>query len=474
MAQTRLDPLLKPASLALVGASPDETKIGGRLLRTFLNAGFTGRLYPISLKAPQIMGLKAYPSLMDLPDAVDLAVLVIPAGVTEQAMVQCVRKGVKFAVIHGAGFSEIGALGKELEKKVLAVAREGRVRVVGPNCMGLFSPHVRLNTIVPGHEIPYEPGPIGFCGQSGWVCENTVYLGSHRGMRFSGVVSSGNQGDLTVIDYLDHFARDPGTRVVGAYVEGIEHGRAFLEKARRVSETKPVVIWKSGKTQAGARALASHTASMAGDYAITHAAFRQAGVVKAQNLEELHDLLIAFCCPYLPRGNRVGILVESGGGGAAAADACEPMGLQVPILAPALQKELADFTAGKIPPTSGLTNPVDVVWAPAQGTRQFWLGCMERVIDAVDVLLAILYQELADEEFISGVLQLQDRVAKPIILVPGHALAQLEGMAKCVRRGLPTYTTPERAARAIQAMNQYASYLRDRKEGLGANHRFSI
>ena len=463
MTQGSLDPLLKPESVAVVGASADQTKIGGRFIRSFLDDGFTGKLYPIHLKAGEIMGMKAFPSVLDVPDEIDLALLTIPAAATEEAMKQCVQKGVKFVVVHGTGFSEVGSLGRDLEARVMNIAREGGVRVVGPNCMGLFCPHVKLNTIVARYELPFDPGPVGFSGQSGWVCENTVLWGTQRGMRFSGVISSGNQADLNILDYMDYFGQDPGTRVIGFYQEGIKDGRGLLEKAKRVSETKPIVIWKSGTSVAGARAVASHTASLAGSSNVTDAALKQVGVLRAGSLTELHDFLIAFCAPYLPKGRRIGVLVESGGGGAAAADTCEPLGLEVSPVPEKVQQEFMNFIKGKIPPTSGMSNPVDIAWAPARGTREFWLGCIEILVKVWDVLLVALYQDLTDELFIKGVLDLMDRSTKPIVLVPGHSTAMVEGMAKCVKSGIPVYPTPERAVKAIHAMTEYADYMKRSK-----------
>lgn len=458
MPRPNLDPLLKPRTLAVVGASEDAAKIGGRFIKSFIKAGFTGKLYPIHLKLNEIMGLKAFPSVLEVPDEIDLALLTIPAAATEEAMRQCTAKGVKFVVIHGTGFSEIGGLGRDLERRVLEIARQGGVRVVGPNCMGLFCPHVKLNTIVSRYDIPFTPGPVGFFGQSGWVSENTVLWGTQRGLRFSGAISAGNQADLGIHEYLDHFGRDAETRVIGAYQEGVKDGKGLLEQARSITREKPIVIWKSGRSAAGARAVASHTASLAGSSQAMDAAFRQAGIVRAQGLEDLHDLLVAFSSPHLPRGGRIGVLVESGGGGAAAADACEALGLNVPPIPEAIQTEFKAFIKGKIPPTSGMTNPVDVAWAPARDTRGFWLGCMEILLAAVDVLLVIHYHDMTDQQFIDGVNGLVNQSLKSIVLIPGHSTTQVEGMAQCVRHGIPAYPTPERAVGAVKAMLEYVRY----------------
>jgi len=456
-----LDALFNPSSLAVIGASDDVTKIGGRFLKCFLNAGFRGKLYPINPRATEVMGLKCYPSVLEVPDEIDLALLTVPSQLTEEVMLQCARKRVKFTVVHGTGFSEIGALGKELEARVLQIAREGGVRIVGPNCMGLFSPGARLNTILARYQIPYEPGTVSVFAQSGWVSENTIHMGLQRGLRFSKVISSGNQGDLDTVAYLEYFGADPQTSVIGAYLEGIQRGREVMALAKEITKRKPVVIWKSGRSPSGSRAVASHTGSLAGSYQVTDAALRQAGVARAQNLEEMHDLLVAFSCPQLPRGKRVGVLVESGGGGAAAADACESLGLEIPTITQSVQDEIKAFTKGMIPPASGLANPVDLVWAPTEGADRLWAGSTEILAKAVDAVMVIMYYPFSDDKFGEQLAALRDRVGKPLIFLPGHPTTQVEGMAAYVRRGLPTYPTPERAARAIQALYQYASYLRE-------------
>jgi acetyltransferase len=286
-------------------------------------------------------------------------------------------------------------------------------------------------------------------------------MGLQRGLRFSKVISSGNQGDLDTVAYLEYFGADPQTSVIGAYLEGIQRGREVMALAKEITKRKPVVIWKSGRSPSGSRAVASHTGSLAGSYQVTDAALRQAGVARAQNLEEMHDLLVAFSCPQLPRGKRVGVLVESGGGGAAAADACESLGLEIPTITQSVQDEIKAFTKGMIPPASGLANPVDLVWAPTEGADRLWAGSTEILAKAVDAVMVIMYYPFSDDKFGEQLAALRDRVGKPLIFLPGHPTTQVEGMAAYVRRGLPTYPTPERAARAIQALYQYASYLRE-------------
>ncbi|MBW2622980.1 MAG: CoA-binding protein, partial [Deltaproteobacteria bacterium] len=296
----RLEALFKPASVAIIGASRDEGKAGGSFLKSLMRNGFEGSYYAVNPRETEIMGLKAYPSVLDIPGELDLVVITIPAPAMPRVMADCAGKQVKAAIIFSAGFREAGAKGQELEKKLLDAAREGGVRIIGPNCMGVYNPAHGLNTIAAHIDTPREGGHISFMGQSGWASENFIVAGTDRGLRLSKVISCGNQADLTVTDYLGYFGDDPETKFIGAYMEGIPDGKEFLLKAARVSMRKPVVIWKAGSTDAGARAVASHTASMAGTDALWDAAFTQAGIIRAGQFDELVDFAAAFGSPYLP------------------------------------------------------------------------------------------------------------------------------------------------------------------------------
>lgn len=459
-----LDALFNPSSLALIGASADVNKLGGRFLHSVVSDGFKGKIYPINPKADEILGLKCYPSVLEVPGEIDLALITLPSAVTEEAMLQLARKQVKFAVVHGTGFSETGTLlGKGRERRIVEIAREGGIRLVGPNCMGLFSPASRLNTILARYRLPYELGKTSVFSQSGWVSENLIHMGLQRGLRFNKVVSSGNHSDLGTVDYLEYFGADPQTAIIGAYLEGIQQGREVMALAREISKKKPVIIWKAGRSPSGSRAIASHTGSMADSCQVTEAALQQAGVVRAHHLEDLVDLLVAFSSPQLPRGKRVGILVESGGGGAAAADACESLNLEVPILPEIIQNQVRAFIEGKIPPSAGISNPVDLVFAPSEGADRLWAGCIEILAPAVDALMIIMYYPLTDDKLREKLAGLRDTLGKALIFLPGHPTVQGDGMAAYVRGGLPTYPTPERAARAISALYRYGRYV-DRRQ----------
>ena len=460
---THLDALFNPTAVAIVGASRDERKAGGSFIKSLMSNGFEGSFYAVNPKETEIMGLKAYSSVSDIPGELDLVVITTPARAIPKVMVECAGKRVKAVIIFSAGFREAGAEGRALEKQVLDAAREGGTRIIGPNCMGVFNPEKGLNTIVAHTETSREGGHNSFIGQSGWASENFIVAGSDRGLRFSKVVSCGNQADLTVTDYLHYLGEDPQTRFIGAYMEGLAKGREFFRVAEDVSKRKPIAIWKAGKSNAGARAVASHTASLAGADGVWDAAFNQAGIIRAAQFYELVDFAAAFDSPHLPKGNRVGLIGEAGGGGSAGSDACEGAGLRVHEFSEALQRQLKDCLKGSAAPFSSVRNPVDLVSASHDGYSEFISQCVELMAPAVDALIFFTYQPLADNAFLDVLEKLRAKIKKPIVVVPGYATRQAPGMVQYIRRGLPALPTPERAARAIAALWQYAEYLEEQR-----------
>ena len=452
-----LDRLFNPSSLAIIGASKNEQKGGGLLLKGLITGGFKGKLYLVNPKESEIMGLRSYPSILDIPGEIDLAIVAVPARIVPQVMAECSQKGVKFAVVHSAGFSELGTEGKELEEEMLRFARQGGIRIIGPNCMGLYCLKSGINTIAPQFTFEKETGPVGFVGQSGWVTENFILMGYERGLRFSKVVSIGNQSDLTIEDFLEYFASDAETKVIAFYIEGIKRGREFLQLAKQTSIKKPIIVWKAGRTEAGVRAAASHTGSLAGNNVIFDAALKQSGMVTARNLDELIDLAVGFTCPVLPRGNKVGLLVEAGGGAVAGADTAEALGLEIPILPAETQQELVDKLKGIIPPFSSPRNPVDIVWATADNRTDIYLGCARIMLKDIDAAVVIAYADL-DSYFTTELVGLRDKMGKPIFIIPGHPVAQKTGMSLLARNGIPTFTIPERALKVLSAMVRYSNY----------------
>lgn len=452
--------LFHPASVAIIGASRNVKKSGGDFLNRLVERGYPGAIYPISLREKELFGLKAYSSIGEVPGSIDLAVFCIPAAGVLQAMADCAAKGVKFVIVHTSGFSEVGD--SNLEAELLRLARDGGIRFVGPNCMGVFSNGARLSFMDAAPEPDIVEAEVAFIGQSGTLCDNFMLQGRESGLRVSKVVSLGNEADLRFTDYLAYFAADPQIKIIAAYMEGVREGRKLLHEAQLVTRHKPVLIWKAGKTAAGGRATLSHTGSIAGSHTLNQAAFRQVGILTAHSLQELVDLTAAFYSPLLPRGLRIGILVDTGGGAVSAADACESAGLEVTPLSLGVQQALRAGLQGQIPPFAGVTNPVDLVSPRDEDRVRLYNLCLELIVPEVDCVMIITFHDLSDASFLLALEQAQDRLGKPFFMVP--AMPQREGQAikAYTQRGIPSYYNVDRAARAIRGLVDYAGWRENR------------
>jgi acyl-CoA synthetase (NDP forming) len=457
-----LERLFKPSSIAVIGASNYTQKGGGFLLNGLITNKFKGTLYPVNPRESEILGFRSYPTVIDIPGEVDLAIIAVSARLVPGVMSECGQKGIKFAVVHSVGFAELGTDGEMLEKETLDIARSNGIRFVGPNCMGLCCPEVGINTIKPNTSLLNQSGGVAFLAQSGWVSQTLIGIGNDQGLRFSKVVSVGNQADLSIEDFLEYLGTDEQTRVIGCYIEGIKQGKKFMQLVRRISRTKPIIVWKAGRTAAGIQAASSHTASLAGDSSVFDIALRQSGAVIAHNLEDLVDLAIGFTCPVLPDGNRLGVVVEAGGGGVATADAHETQGLEMPVLSEAAQKEIIDALHGSVVAFPNLQNPVDIVWPANWATGWATIECLRIVLKEVDAALAIDYAPL-NERLAKKFAALRDETGKPVIIIPGDAIEQKKGMSRLVRKGVPSFAMPERAIKVLAAMVRYAH---DRRHSL--------
>jgi acyl-CoA synthetase (NDP forming) len=354
-----LDFMFHPRSIAVPGASTQDGP--GSFIAAIKEMGFTGDLYPVNPKAEEIGGLKCYPRLLDIPGHVDHVISSVPLRFVEQLMEECIAKDVKSVHFFTAGFSETGDEdAAALESRVLARAREAGIRVVGPNCMGLYYPKGGLSFMP---SLPTEPGPVAMLSQSGANAGEFCRTAAVRGLRYSKVVSYGNGTDVRESELLEYCAEDPETEVIACYIEGIVDGAHFMRALRKAAAVKPVVILKGGRTEAGSRATASHTGSLAGSLQIFDAAVRQAGAVRVERMEELVDQAVAFRYLKSLPGPRAGIVGGGGGYSVLASDEIGAAGLEMPTLPPEIQQKLHDFT-----PTAGTSvrNPVDtsVGWGP--------------------------------------------------------------------------------------------------------------
>jgi acyl-CoA synthetase (NDP forming) len=350
----QLDALFEAKSVAIVGA-PRGMKMGKLFLVALLDQGFPGQIYPVNPKAEEIDGLKVYPSVSAIPGPVDLAIVLVPHDRALPVVKECGRKGVKGAVLFTAGYKETGTEeGRALEEELVRVARSSGMRLIGPNGMGLYCPKTGLSFFP---QLSKDPGPLGIISHSGSLTNILGRLASQKGIRFSKVVSLGNECDLKSADFLTYLGSDPDTRVIGAYLEGIKDGPFFLDALRKACLEKPVILWKLGLTQEGGRAAASHTGALAGAREIWEGVVRQSGAVPVVGFEAWVDALMGFCLLPSGVGDRVAIISGPGGLAVSAAEACGNNGLRLAQLSPETRSVMAKF----VPPTgTSLRNPVDV------------------------------------------------------------------------------------------------------------------
>ena len=378
-----LSPFFAPKGVAIIGASSNSNKLSFGIFKTLTLYGYQGGVYPVNPKASEILGLRCYPDVASVPDPVDLAVVVLPAESVPVTLEMCGKRGIRAVTIISGGFKEVGGEGKLLEEKCLQIARQYDMRLVGPNCVGTMDMHSGLNTtFIAG--VP-DRGAIAFLSQSGAVCGGIVDYVRGKQVGFSNFVSLGNEVDVTETDMIEFLADDPNTKVITAYVEMIRDGRRFLEVASKVSKKKPIVILKAGRTNAGARAVSSHTGSIAGAYTAYQAAFKQAGVIEVESVVEMFDVANALACQPLPEGVRTAIVTNSGGPAALTSDGLAANGLQLATLAKATQ----DHLRAHLNPSAQVGNPVDMLGGAEPGDYRMALQSV--VEDAgVDLIVPIL------------------------------------------------------------------------------------
>ena len=452
-----LDYIFNPKSIAVVGASTEPTKLGNRILSNLVNREYSGRLFPINPHNKEMMGFRVYSSVVEVPEAIDLAVIVVPAAAALQAMEECVNKGVKGAVVITSGFAETGARGRELQEKMVEIAHKGGLRFVGPNCEGVFNASANIDLTFAAKSP--RKGGISFVSQSGAIGANTMFRwGFERGVGFNIFCSSGNEADLGSADYLEYVGQDRNTRVVMMYVEGIKKGRAFLEAAKKISQMKPIVLMKGGKTEAGSRAVSSHTGVLSGSSVVFDAVCKQTGIVKVDDIDELFDVSMTFETQPLPKGNNVGIVTGAGGGmGVVAVDACAKRGLNVPMFSENIRTQLQAI----LPAYAPINNPADLT-PPFDPSRL--VKCTEIVLqdEKIDMVISmgfgwrtdmISVELAAVEEFLK-----LKRYGKPIVTVSVASKCEFEILRKLEAEGIPVFLTPGKASRAIAALVQYQKY----------------
>jgi acyl-CoA synthetase (NDP forming) len=463
---SQLDSLFYPRSIAVVGAT--EASFFGQYPRIVREFGYKGKLFAVNTRGEEVFGLKVYRRVTDIPEAVEAAVILIPARFVPEVLEECLAKGIRAAQVISSGFAETGEEeGRAAERRLTAIAARG-IRLIGPNCFGIYCPGGGL-TLLPGGEFPKQSGPVAFLSQSGGHAVEMGRQALGRGLRFSKVVSYGNACDVDESDLLEYTAGDAETKIIGMYLEGPREGRRFLELVRKTAPRKPVIIWKAGLTPLGSRAAYSHTGSLAGEGAIWDALFKQTAAIPASNLEEIADTAQALLMLPPSTGRRIGMVGGGGGISVAAADACSRVGLEIPPFDAEMRGKLA-----KVLPPAGtaMGNPVDL-GAPVVPLPVFE-GTLETVAAADGVETIIATQSLSyvflrgdilgnTDDFAQSLLEaavrVRDRHGKPVVMVlplGGEEVEMEEAETKRRKardwyreRGILALPTLERATRAV-------------------------
>jgi acetyl coenzyme A synthetase (ADP forming)-like protein len=437
-----LDSFFRPSSVAVIGASREPGKLGHEVLKNIIKAGFKGEVYPINPKSDEVLGLKCYHSIKEIPSDADLAVVIVPSRLVPSVIADCGEKGIRAAIVISGGFGETGPAGADLESQMLEAAKRWSVRIIGPNCQGVNSTSVGLCASWP---LIKSKGPISIVSQSGTIAAAVACWADEEVVGISKLVALGNKCDVDETELLSYLADDPETGVVALYIEGVRNGRRFMEVTRAATSKKPVIVLKGGRTEKGAKAVLSHTRSLAGSDAVFDAAFKQAGAIRALDEEELFDICKGFACLRKPRGKNVVIVTSSGGSGILATDACEDLGLKVVDL-PA---ESRDALRGKLPPECILRNPLDLTGSATSQTYDEVLTALDAAewVDSVIVIVGDPMPGIADvitKHFNLG------KTLVPVML--GGGQVEAEERKKLQKLRVAVYSSPVRAARTLAAM----------------------
>jgi len=459
-----LDYLFHPGSIAIPGVSSDTSKLnaGRTFLEALIDSGFRGRLYPVNRDGGQIFGLKIYPTIGDIPGSVDYVMSAIPARYALQLIADCARKGVKAVHMFTAGFSEIAdKAGGQLEAEIAALAKQKGIRIIGPNCMGLYCPKTGL-TFHP--DFPRESGNIAFISQSGG---HTIYIvreAALRGITFSKVISYGNACDLNESDFLEYLTHDPDTKVITAYIEGVKDGPRFLAALREAARVKPVIVYKGGITPDGSRAVASHTGAIAGSERVWESLLKQVGAIQTYSMEGLLNMVSLFTYMSPPKGKATAIIGIGGGMSVQAADACCRAGLTVPLLPVEIRNRLTEMYSSEI--GASFRNPIDVYWRRsdlAQETIRLVADC-----DQIDLLIIHImvgwnprHEEKVSKPYIDLIARLHEAIDKPtavVLQIFGQArfgAVAREAEAALYRTGFSIYPSFSQAANALVKFIDY-------------------
>ncbi len=449
-----LESLLYPSSIAVMGASMTAGKVGNAVTVNLIKGGFEGEIVPINPSGGELMGQKFYTSLEEYGKDIEMSVIAVPTKAVKDAVLSSLRAGAKAVVVITAGFKEVDEEGAALEREIAEMCRSRGARLMGPNCLGLMNTHHKMDATFANY-MP-KPGGISVLSQSGALCTAILDWAQARKMGLASLISIGNKADIDETDLLAAFADDPQTKVIVGYLESILSGDEFVRVAESVAQVKPVVILKAGTTSAGSKAASSHTGALAGADIAYGAAFKRAGVIRAETFEALFDYATALAMQPLPKGDRVAIITNAGGPGIMAADAVEHAGLRVASLHP----ETADALREKLPAAASVGNPIDVLGdaGPERYAQAVDAAQSDPTVDAIIIILTpqAMTQPLETARAIAA----RANGEKPVLAAFMGGADVTPGRDELVAANLPDYPSPERAAAALKAMVDYAAWRR--------------
>lgn len=444
-----------PGSVVVIGASREEEKVGHIILDNIISSGYKGKLFPVNLKADEIHGIKCYPSVLNVPGDIDLAIIVIPAQFVLQVLEECSKKNTKWSIIISAGFKETGIEGAKRERQLIEKAKDYGIRILGPNCLGIIDTECPINATFSPNMPPI--GKIGFISQSGALGTAILDWAKTNKIGFSKFVSLGNKADISENDLFDDWENEKDTEVITAYLEGVKYGREFIRISSKVSKKKPIIVIKSGNTDAGARAVSSHTGTLAGSAKAYEAAFKQAGIIRANTIRDLFNYAKAFSYQPLPKGKKVAIITNAGGPGIMATDECE----KSDILLASLEKETIDGLKEFLPEAANFYNPIDIL---GDALADRYKKTLEVVIkdNNVNAIVMLLTPQAMTQPLKTAraIVEVMENSGKSItVLTSFMGGSEVEKAVKFLaEKNIPNFDIPEEAIDTLKVMMEHTDW----------------
>ncbi len=450
-----LDNFFYPQKIALIGASAEPGKVGNDILRNLIEGGFEGEVFPVNPKRDEILGIKVYHSIEEIPSDIDLSIFVVPPKIVLSGLGDVAKKNNKAVIVISAGFKEVGAEGAKLEQELIRKAKEYGMEVLGPNCLGIISPPSKVNASFAA-EMPLS-GNISFISQSGALLAAVLDWSMDEGIGFAKIISLGNKAVLDETDFLEYLAEDPETEVILGYIEGVKDGQRFIKVAQQVTRKKPVLLIKAGSTSAGARAASSHTGTLAGSDKAFDTAFRQTGIIRIHNVADLFDLAKGFAHRKIPRGNKLAVITNAGGPGILSADASEKNGIQLPPPKTEIIEELKQV----LPPTAALFNPIDIIGDAKEDRYRNALNVLKKDRNFDGFLVILTPQSMTDPYKVAEeVVKFSSKCKRPIFTAFMGGPLIKKGKDILVSNNIPNFSFPDEAVKSFAALVKYQEFLK--------------